>query len=86
MTNESTLKNKAPSFFDEERERLALIPLHKWLLIIASVLIFFVLPLLFTWNSLSVMHPRGYEQGSLFSDAEHVDKVKPVYNKSFSEN
>jgi hypothetical protein len=86
MTNESTFKNKAPSFFDEERERLALIPLHKWLLIFASILIFFVLPLLFTWNSLSVIHPRGYEQGTLFSDAGHVDKTKLVYSKSFSED
>lgn len=86
MTNESTLKNKAPSFFDEERERLALIPFHKWLLIFACVLIFFVLPMLFNWNSLSSIHPRGYEQNNLFSDTVPVSKNKSAYHHHFSEN
>jgi len=69
MTKESTLKNKVPQFFSEERELIALVPLHKWLLISACVLIFIVLPLLFIWSSLGIIHPQGYDQGILFSDS-----------------
>ncbi len=80
MAEETTFKNKASSLFDEDRELLALIPLHKWLLISASVLIFVVLPLLFIWSSLGIIHTRPYGQGSLFVDIGQDDQITSVYN------
>lgn len=70
MTQESTLKTKVSRYFDEDRELQALIPLHKWLLILGSVLIFLVLPLLFIWTSLGIIHPPGNGQQELFSNVE----------------
>ena len=68
MPDESVLKNKSSTYFDEKRAVGAPIPLHKWLLISAYVLIFVVLPLLFIWSSLKIIHTPGYEQNSLFLD------------------
>ncbi len=76
MTKETTLKHKAHHFFDEEEELLALIPLHQWLMIAGGVLIFLVLPLLFVWSSLGIIHPHTYEQGNYFAVIGH-QKVPP---------
>ena len=80
MAEESTLKNKASSLFDEDRELLALIPLHKWLLISASTLIFVVLPLLFVWSSLGLIHSPSYGPGSLFSEVGQNTQIASVYD------
>lgn len=74
MADESMLKNKSSTFFDEKREHLAPIPLHKWLLISACVLIFLVLPLLFIWSSLGIIHNRANEQDSVFWNVGSIDK------------
>ncbi len=71
MNKESTIKNKASAFYDEDKELQVLVPLHKWLLVSASVLVFLVLPMLFIWSSLGLIHQQGYEQGSMFSDTDH---------------
>ncbi len=78
MAEETTFKNKASSLFDEDRELLALIPLHKWLLISASVLIFVVLPILFICSSLGDVHTRPYGQGSLFVDVGQEDQLTSI--------
>lgn len=63
MLHKEMLKNKtSDNFFDEKRENVTSLPLHKWLLISASALIFVVLPLLFIWSSMGMIHTRGYEQ------------------------
>lgn len=69
MTKETILKPKAHHFFDKEQELLALIPLHKWLMIAGGFLIFLVLPLLFVWSSLGIIHPNAYDQSTYFSVA-----------------
>ena len=76
MTIESTLQNKASRFFEKDTENLAIVPLHKWLFISASILIFVVLPLLFIWSSLGIIHPPVNGQDGLFSDkGNHVEKI-----------
>jgi hypothetical protein len=85
MTRESTLKNKGPMFFSEDGELLALIPLHKWLLISASVLIFLVLPLLFIWSSMGIIHPHHQGQSNIYADAR-LDSDSDYYNHSFKEH
>ena len=80
MAEESTLKNKASSLFDEDRELIALIPLHKWLLISASALIFVVLPLLFVWSSLGLIHTHPYGQGNMFADVGQDNKITSVFD------
>ncbi len=74
MADELILKDRSSNFFDEERDVLTLIPLHKWLLISGWVLIFLVLPLLFIWSSLGIIHTPVYEQDHLFAD------VRPINN------
>ena len=73
MPDESMLKNKSADLFDETQTNLTFIPLHKWLLISASALIFFVLPLLFIWSSLGVIHTRAYEPDGLYLDVASTD-------------
>ena len=73
MAEQYSIKNAAPDFFDEDQELLALIPLHKWLFISASVLIFVVLPLLFVWSSLGLIHPGSYGQDSGFLEVAKGD-------------
>ena len=73
MTIESTLQNKASRFFEKDTENLAIVPLHKWLFISASILIFVVLPLLFIWSSLGVIHTRAYEPDGLYLDVASTD-------------
>lgn len=68
MARGTALKNKGSIFFDDESELLALIPLHKWLLISASVLIFLVLPLLFIWSSVGIIHPHNDGPNNLYAD------------------
>lgn len=72
MNKEATLKNKIPAFFVGDKELSVLIPLHKWLLISASVLVFLILPLIFVWSSLGLIHPRGYEQGTVFLNTAYL--------------
>lgn len=79
MTKETTFKSKPSNFFDEERDLSGLIPFHKWLLISASVLIFVVLPLLFIWSSLGIIHQPVYGQYRVLTDAEHVDQTMPSF-------
>jgi hypothetical protein len=42
--------------------------LHDWLLISACVMVFLILPLLFAWNSMSMIHNRVYGPVFDFSD------------------
>lgn len=58
MTNRTTTRDRTSVFFDKKREYLPLTTLHNWLLIIACAMIFLVLPLLFIWSSLGMIHPR----------------------------
>ena len=74
MPDESMLKNKSSDFFDEKRAFITPLPVHKWLLISASVLIFLVLPLLFIWSSLGIIHTPVYEQDNMFSDVGTINK------------
>ena len=73
MPDESMLKNKSADFFDSKSDNLTPIRLHKWLLISATVLIFVVLPLLFIWSSMGMIHTRAYEQDGLFVDVGAMD-------------
>jgi hypothetical protein len=73
MPDQSALKNKLSNYFDEKKALGAHVSLHKWLLISACVLIFVVLPLLFIWSSLKIIHTPGYEQNSLFLDVGSVN-------------
>ncbi len=86
MTKESTLKNKASNYFDDQKDLSGLIPFHKWLLISASVLIFVVLPLLFIWSSLGTIHPPIYGQYRVLTDANHVDQMLPSFKPAVVES
>ena len=67
--DETRLRTKTRYFFDQKSWKLMPILLHNWLLISAWVMTFLVLPLLFVWSSLGVIHPQFYERGSLLSEA-----------------
>jgi len=56
MANERAFRKKAPKA-----------PLNDWLLISACVMIFVVLPLLFAWSSMSMIHNRAYGTGFMLS-------------------
>lgn len=82
MTKESTLEDKTSHFFDEQfddqRSLLGLVPFHKWLLISATILIFMVLPLLFIWSSLDIIHPPVDGLSHELLDAAYMDQANPT--------
>jgi len=75
MTNRTTTRSRTPNFFDEKRELLPLSSLHNWLLIFACVMIFLVLPLLFVWSSLGMIHTRVYGQVAYLPSMQHKDTL-----------
>lgn len=49
------------------RKKASKAPFNDWLLISACIMIFVVLPLLFAWSSMSMIHNRAHGSGFLLS-------------------
>jgi hypothetical protein len=65
MVNESAFRKKASKA-----------PLNDWLLVSACVMMFVVLPMLFAWSSMSMIHNRAYGPGFMLLKT-HSEPVIP---------
>jgi len=56
MLNRTTARNRVSPLFNQPKHIDPLTALHRWLLILGSVMIFILLPLLFVLSSLNTIH------------------------------
>jgi len=56
MLNRTSTRNRVSPLFNKPKQIDPLTALHRWLLILGSVMIFILLPLLFVLSSLDTIH------------------------------